>query len=429
MITPATAEMTRRWQGRGAAPGVVQGLAHVIRTDRDLDGFVTGRVLLTRHATAELYPALVQARAAVCETGGALCHLAVLARELGKPCVTGAQGIIDVVETGDGIRVDGGRGVVESTTRDRRGVEQPGSSPRTTAAGCAPAKVPIVQFGQFSAAFQCLRASIDLETVVRIAALLSVPAAFGIGARWAFEIVGNQVLVEAEAVDSAAQALVERLEVGDRFSDELRSGCDELGRSPMWLALAHPEADVLLVDRALLRYVRLNQLTWAAIVAKEPFADRYRRFLLNRLPDADPYWLHDQFLQTIVLPGHSYIQRLWTGGDWAPSAVSPLAPSGDLEPAERRRHAALDELARRLDRDAMDRVRRYLETLSILVQMAERKNTDLARCGHALFKTSARRQAVAHRLGIGEQPEAGWSTPAGQHVIEDVTERLCHGRL
>lgn len=67
-----------------------------------------------------------------------------------------------------------------------------------------------------------------------------------------------------------------------RGADQRRS--DELSRSKTWLVVTHLQANPR-IDRVLPRYVRLNQFTWAAIIAKEPFADCCQRFLFNRLPD------------------------------------------------------------------------------------------------------------------------------------------------
>ena len=47
------------------------------------------------------------------DTGGALSHPAVVAREFGVPCVVGTRRATQLIKTGDKIRVDGSIGVVE----------------------------------------------------------------------------------------------------------------------------------------------------------------------------------------------------------------------------------------------------------------------------------------------------------------------------
>jgi pyruvate,water dikinase len=51
--------------------------------------------------------------ALVVEVGGALSHAAVVARELGVPCVMGVDGATARLKTGDVCRVDGHAGTVE----------------------------------------------------------------------------------------------------------------------------------------------------------------------------------------------------------------------------------------------------------------------------------------------------------------------------
>jgi phosphohistidine swiveling domain-containing protein len=53
----------------------------------------------------------------VTELGGPLSHAAVVARELGVPSVVNVSGITRAIRTGDRLRVDGDRGVVERLER------------------------------------------------------------------------------------------------------------------------------------------------------------------------------------------------------------------------------------------------------------------------------------------------------------------------
>ncbi len=155
------------WQGLSASPGKAAGKAHVIRTEQDLEATEKHCILVARHATPALFPSLVEAQAAVCETGGVLNHLAVLARELGKPCVTNLPGIVAALETGMELRVDGTKGVVEVITpRQQAGVSV------AHAENMELALIPIFQFGLFSAAFEQIQAFFDIEMVVRAAALV-----------------------------------------------------------------------------------------------------------------------------------------------------------------------------------------------------------------------------------------------------------------
>jgi pyruvate,water dikinase len=53
----------------------------------------------------------------VADIGGMLSHTAVVARELGIPCVTNTISASKTIRTGDLIRVDGGAGTVTILAR------------------------------------------------------------------------------------------------------------------------------------------------------------------------------------------------------------------------------------------------------------------------------------------------------------------------
>jgi pyruvate,water dikinase len=58
------------------------------------------------------------AAAVVTETGGALSHCAIVAREYGIPAVVGAHGAMRAISPGQMIKVDGDRGIVSLSSAD-----------------------------------------------------------------------------------------------------------------------------------------------------------------------------------------------------------------------------------------------------------------------------------------------------------------------
>jgi len=49
----------------------------------------------------------------VTEVGGLLSHGAIVARELGLPAVVNVAGVLEVLEDGELVSVDGNRGLIE----------------------------------------------------------------------------------------------------------------------------------------------------------------------------------------------------------------------------------------------------------------------------------------------------------------------------
>ncbi|MEZ4727499.1 MAG: PEP-utilizing enzyme [Caldilineaceae bacterium] len=98
--------------GNAGAPGKCQGVARVIRTLKEAKRLQPGEILVTETTAPPWTPLFATAAAVVTETGGILCHSAVVAREYGIPAVVGADGAMTQIQDGQQIEVDGDRGTV-----------------------------------------------------------------------------------------------------------------------------------------------------------------------------------------------------------------------------------------------------------------------------------------------------------------------------
>jgi pyruvate,water dikinase len=103
-------------QGTGSSPGVVEGTVRVV-TD-PADAAVEVGDILVAHATDPSWASIMfLCSGLVVDIGGLLSHAAVVARELGVPCVMGTEVGTQVLRSGDRCRVDGNTGVVEILER------------------------------------------------------------------------------------------------------------------------------------------------------------------------------------------------------------------------------------------------------------------------------------------------------------------------
>lgn len=66
-----------------------------------------GRIIVTHIPSPDIVLYMREALAVVAETGGLLCHAAVLALELGCPIIVAAEGIKNKVKDGDEIVLEG----------------------------------------------------------------------------------------------------------------------------------------------------------------------------------------------------------------------------------------------------------------------------------------------------------------------------------
>jgi pyruvate,water dikinase len=100
-------------RGIAASPGVAEGLARVVADATRLDEVQQGEILVSRCTTPSWAPIFGRVSAAVADIGGVMSHAAIVAREYGLPAVVGTGLGTQRIRTGQRIRVDGNRGVVE----------------------------------------------------------------------------------------------------------------------------------------------------------------------------------------------------------------------------------------------------------------------------------------------------------------------------
>lgn len=125
-----TGEGPRQLNGQPAGPGLASGLARTIRGPADLALFRAGEILVSDAIQPSMTHLVPLAAAVVERRGGMLIHGAIIARELGIPCVNGVADAIESVVNGELLIVDGYLGIVTVGTPDfdleRRGSFGPG---------------------------------------------------------------------------------------------------------------------------------------------------------------------------------------------------------------------------------------------------------------------------------------------------------------
>ena len=110
LVAPAAANGALR--GIAVSAGVGVGPARVLRAGEP-PAIAAGEVLVAAVLDAAYGPLLASAAAAVAEMGGLLSHGAVVARELGVPCVVDVREATRRIRPGQMVRVNGGTGLVE----------------------------------------------------------------------------------------------------------------------------------------------------------------------------------------------------------------------------------------------------------------------------------------------------------------------------
>jgi len=123
MLWGVTAETLATWaaaedsdgqeiHGYAASPGVVEGVARVLRSVNDIGQIRDGEILVCAVTAPSWAPVFGKIKAAVSDIGGTMSHAAIVAREYGMPAVVGTGHATKLIKTGQRVRVDGDRGIV-----------------------------------------------------------------------------------------------------------------------------------------------------------------------------------------------------------------------------------------------------------------------------------------------------------------------------
>lgn len=115
--TVPAAECGEIRKGLACCKGVVTAKVRVIEDPR-VEALLPGEILVARHTDPGWIAVFANAAGVIAERGSLLSHSAIVAREMGVPCVVSLKGVTQWLKTGDTVRLDGGAGTVERTGRE-----------------------------------------------------------------------------------------------------------------------------------------------------------------------------------------------------------------------------------------------------------------------------------------------------------------------
>ncbi len=99
-------------RGLPATPGRVAGVVRVLHAPDEGAALQPGEILVASLTNPDWLPTLRRAAAVITDTGGATCHAAIAARELGLPAVVGTRRATMTLADGQVVTVDGTTGEV-----------------------------------------------------------------------------------------------------------------------------------------------------------------------------------------------------------------------------------------------------------------------------------------------------------------------------
>ncbi len=98
-------------RGTGASAGVARGPARVVLGPADFDRVQSGDIIVAPSSNPSWVPLFTIVAGLVTNTGGVLCHAAVVAREFALPAVVGVAGATTSIAGGRPLEIDAIQGI------------------------------------------------------------------------------------------------------------------------------------------------------------------------------------------------------------------------------------------------------------------------------------------------------------------------------
>lgn len=99
-------------KGLAVSPGVASGRPRIVDTDTDSGTIEPVDILVAERSHPALAVHLFRAGGLVCEVGGRLSHLCIVALEMGIPCITQASGALELLRGHAAVLLDANEGVI-----------------------------------------------------------------------------------------------------------------------------------------------------------------------------------------------------------------------------------------------------------------------------------------------------------------------------
>ena len=92
--------------GISASKGSAKGKVRLLSSEREIVQVKKGEVIVLKTMSPVFTLAMINASAVIANTGGKLCHAAIVARERGLPCIVNVESAFKILKNGQEVLVD-----------------------------------------------------------------------------------------------------------------------------------------------------------------------------------------------------------------------------------------------------------------------------------------------------------------------------------
>ncbi len=99
-------------RGMSVSLGKVKGIVKIVESAEEIDKVKTGDILVAVMTRPDYVIAMKRAAGFITDEGGITCHAAIIAREIGAPCIVGTRIATKTLKDGDFVELDANHGVI-----------------------------------------------------------------------------------------------------------------------------------------------------------------------------------------------------------------------------------------------------------------------------------------------------------------------------
>jgi len=99
-------------RGNSAFKGKARGRVKIVNTMQEMAKMHEGNILVSHMTNPSIVPAMKKAAGIITDLGGITCHAAIVARELGKPCIIGTKIATQIFKDGEEVEMDADKGEI-----------------------------------------------------------------------------------------------------------------------------------------------------------------------------------------------------------------------------------------------------------------------------------------------------------------------------
>jgi phosphohistidine swiveling domain-containing protein len=98
--------------GISVSPGQVSGTVKIVQSPSDVNKVKSGDIMVVLNSNPAFAIGVMNAAGLICEGGGMLTHICIVAKELGIPCLARVEGATTLLKENSTVIMDASKGMV-----------------------------------------------------------------------------------------------------------------------------------------------------------------------------------------------------------------------------------------------------------------------------------------------------------------------------